>query len=62
MPVMAVIWLFPNAPARWHRNLKGFSHESGWVKSAENLCASPLKRNNFVIKICSQTYLAGQSL
>jgi hypothetical protein len=27
----------------WRGNLKGLSHESGWVNSAENLGASPFK-------------------
>jgi hypothetical protein len=54
MSVMAVIWLFPNALARWHRNLRGLSHESRWVKSAENLYASPLKRYPFVIQLSAK--------
>jgi hypothetical protein len=31
--------------ARWHGNLKGLSYERGWLKPADNLSASPFKRD-----------------
>jgi hypothetical protein len=43
-------------------NLKGLSLERGYTKSAENLGASPLKRDLSVESTFSQTNLAGQSL
>jgi hypothetical protein len=32
---MAIILSIPKGPTRWRRSLKGLSHESIWVKSAE---------------------------
>jgi hypothetical protein len=42
---------------RWHRNLKGFSHERGWPKSVENLGASPLRKTNQVIPFSARSTL-----
>jgi hypothetical protein len=42
--------------------LKGLSLERRWTKSAENLGASPFKRDLSIDTTFSQTNLAGQSL
>jgi hypothetical protein len=42
---MAIIQLISKARTRWRGNLKGLSLERGWTNSAENLGASPLKRD-----------------
>jgi hypothetical protein len=42
--------------------LKGLPHERGWVKSAENLGASPFKRDLSIETTFRQVHLAGQSL
>jgi hypothetical protein len=59
---MAIIPLISKAHTRWRGNLKGLSLERGWTKSAENLGASPLKRDLSVDTTFSHTNLAGQSL
>jgi hypothetical protein len=59
---MAIIPLISKASTRWRRNLKGLSLERGWTKSAENIGASPLKRDLLVETTFSHTNLAGQSL
>jgi hypothetical protein len=45
MPDMAIRLFIPNVHTRRRGNLKGLSHERGWIKSAENLGASPYKRD-----------------
>ncbi len=62
MADMASILLIPKGPTRWHGNLKGLSYERGWLKSADNLGASPYKRDLSNDTTFSQTNLAGQSL
>ncbi len=52
----------PKGSTRWLRNLKGLSYERVWVKSAENLGASPLKTDLSIDTSFSQVHLAGQSL
>jgi hypothetical protein len=47
---------------RWGAKLKGLSHEKERVNSAENLSASPFKRDLLTDITSSHTYLAGQSL
>jgi hypothetical protein len=54
--------LIPKDRRRWRGNLKGLLHESGRVKSAENLGAPPFKRDISNDTTFSQTNLAGQSL
>jgi hypothetical protein len=51
----------PKGPTRWRGNLKGLQHERGWLKSADNLGASPFKRDLSNDTTFSQTNLAGQS-
>jgi hypothetical protein len=48
--------------SRWTVPLKGLSHERGWIKSAENLGASPFKSDLLIDTTFSQINLAGQSL
>ncbi len=62
MANMAIILSIPNGPTRWHWNLKGLSYERGWLNSADNLGASPFKRDLSNDTTFSQTNLAGQSL
>jgi hypothetical protein len=59
---MEIIPFIPKAPMRWRGNLKGLSLERGWTKSAENLGASPLKRDLSVDTTFTHISLAGQSL
>jgi hypothetical protein len=59
---MAIIQLISKGRTRQRRNVKGLSLERGWTKSAENLGASPLKRDLSVDTSFSQPNLAGQSL
>ncbi len=47
---------------RWRWNLKGLSHERWWIKSAENLGATPYDRDLSIDITFSNTNLAGQSL
>ncbi len=50
-------------PFMWSsRDLKNLSHESGWLKSAGNLGASPFKRDLSTDSIYRQIHLAGRSL
>ncbi len=58
----AIILSIPKGPTRWRGNLKGLSYERGWLKSADNLVASPFKRYISNDTTFSQTNLAGQSL
>ncbi len=58
---MANIQLISKARTRWRGNLKDLSLERGWTKSAENIGASPLKRDLSVDTTFSQINLAGQS-
>jgi hypothetical protein len=44
------------------QKLKELSHERVWVKSAENLNASPFRRDLSINATFSQVHLAGQSL
>ncbi len=46
----------------WRGNLKGLSYERGWLKSADDLGASPFKRDLLNDTTFSQRNLAGQSL
>ncbi len=62
MADMAIILPIPKGPARWRGNLKGLSYERGLLKSADNLGASPFKRDLSNDTTFSQTDLAGQSL
>jgi hypothetical protein len=62
MSDMVIMLLIPKDPTRWRGNLKGLPHERGWVKSAENLGASPFKRDLSFDTTFSQVHLAGQSL
>ncbi len=59
---MAIILSIPKGPTKWRWNLKGLSYERGWLKSADNLGASPFKRDLSNDTTFSQTNLAGQSL
>jgi hypothetical protein len=59
---MAIILLISKACTRWRRNLKGLFTREMVVKSAENLGASPFKRDLSNDTTSSQTNLAGQSL
>ncbi len=59
MTDMAIILLISEAPTRLRRSLKGLFHEKGWVKSAENLGASPFNRALSNYTTFSQTNLAG---
>jgi hypothetical protein len=62
MSDIAIILLIPKAHTRWRLNFKGLSHERRWVKSAENLGASPFKRDLLIDITFSHMYLARQSL
>jgi hypothetical protein len=62
MTNIAFILSSPKAPKRWRGNLEGLLHERGLVKYAENLDASPFKRDLLNISAFRQTNLAGQSL
>jgi hypothetical protein len=62
MADMAIILPIPKGPKRWRGNLKGLSYERGLLKLAENLGASPFKRDLSNDTTFSQTNLAGQSL
>ncbi len=62
MADMAIILLISKGPMKWRGNLKGLSYEKGWLKSADNLGASPFKRDLSNDTTFSQTNLAGQSL
>jgi hypothetical protein len=62
MADMAIILSIPKGPMRWRGNLKGLSYKRGWLKSAENLGASPFKRDLSNDTTFSQVNLAGQSL
>jgi hypothetical protein len=62
MADMAIILSISKGPTRWRGNLKGLSHERGWLKSAENLGAFPFKRDLSNDTTFSQRNLAGQSL
>jgi hypothetical protein len=44
------------------RKHKGLSYKRGWLKSSDNLSASPFKRDLSNDTTFSQTNLAGQSL
>ncbi len=44
MSDMAIMLLIPKDPTIWRENSKDLPHERGCVKSAENLSASPFKR------------------
>jgi hypothetical protein len=60
---VAIIQLISKARTRWRGKLKGLSLEREWTKSAENLGASALKRDDLSVdNTSSQTNLAGQSL
>jgi hypothetical protein len=54
--------LFAKSCMRWHRHLKGVSHEREWAKSAENFGASPLKSDLSIDTTFSKINLAGQFL
>ncbi len=58
----AIILSIPKGPTRWRRNLKGLSYERGWLKLADNLGATPFKRDLSNDTTFSQRNLAGQSL
>jgi hypothetical protein len=62
MADMAIILSISKGPTRWRGNLKGLSFERGWLKSVDNLGASPFKRELSNDTTFSQTNLAGQSL
>ncbi len=62
MSDMAIILSITKNLTMWRRNLKSLSDERGWVKSAENLSASPFQTNVSSDTIFSQVYVAGQSL
>jgi hypothetical protein len=62
MTDMAIILTIPKDPTRWRGNLKGLPYERGWLKWADNLGASPFKRDISNDTTFSQTNLAGQSL
>jgi hypothetical protein len=59
---MEIILSIPKGLTRRRGNLKGLSHEREWVKSAENLGASPFKRDLSIDTTFRQAHLAGQSL
>jgi hypothetical protein len=59
---MAIMMWIPKGRTRWCGNLKGLSHERGWVKTAKNLGASPFKRKPTIDTTFSQAHLARQSL
>jgi hypothetical protein len=59
---MAIILLIPKGPTRCCGKLKGLLVERGWLKSADNLGASPFKRDLLNDTTFSQTNLDGQSL
>ncbi len=44
------------------RNICGFLYERGWVKSPENLDASPFKNLYRIMPLSAETNLAGESL
>jgi hypothetical protein len=52
---IAIIQLISEAHTRWRGNLKGLSIERGWTKSAENLGASPLKRDYSLIPLSAKS-------
>jgi hypothetical protein len=54
MSDMALKLSTPKGRTRWRGNLKGLSHERGWIKPAENLLAPPFKRDPFIDIIFSQ--------
>jgi hypothetical protein len=62
MSYMAIMLLIPKDPMRWHGNLKGLQYERGWVKSAENLGASPFKKDLSIYTTFIRIHLAGQSI
>ncbi len=62
MADMVIILSIPKGPTRWRGNLKGLSFERGWLKTADNLGASPFKRDLSSDTTFSLTNLAGQSL
>jgi hypothetical protein len=62
MADMAIILSIPKGPTRWRKKLKGLSYERGWLKLADNLSASPFKRDLSNDTTSSQANLAGQSL
>jgi hypothetical protein len=39
---IAIILLIPESWKRGQRNLNGLTQGRGWMKSVENLCASPI--------------------
>jgi hypothetical protein len=45
MADMAIILSIPKGPTRWRGNVKGLSYEREWLKPADNLGASPFKRD-----------------
>jgi hypothetical protein len=62
MSYMAIMLLIPKDPMKWRGNLKGLPYERGWVKSDENLGASPFKRDLSIDITFSQVHHAGQFL
>ncbi len=58
MSDIAIILSIPKGLTRWRGNLKGLSHERGWVKSVENLGTSPFKRDLLNDSSFSQVNLA----
>ncbi len=62
MADMTIILQIPKGPTRWRGNLKGLPYERGWLKSAENLGASPFKRDLSNDTTFGQPNLAGQSI
>jgi hypothetical protein len=55
MSNIAIVLSIPKGHARWCGNLKGLSHEREWVKSAENLGASPLRETYRLIPLSAKS-------
>jgi hypothetical protein len=55
MSNIAIVFSIPKGHVSWCRNLKGLSHESEWLKSGENLGASPLRETYRLIPLSAKS-------